>query len=133
MSKTEYSFDGLDDMEKQLSQMIEQQYPAEFRQMVIELASELKDKVKENTPVDTSHLQDQWEVGDVVKQGNEYIIEVYNNTEYAEPVEYGHRKRGGKGFVEGAHMMEISLELLQQRLPDFLRDWMSDFLNKHDL
>ena len=62
-----------------------------------------------------------------------YYIEVYNNVEYAEPVEYGHRTRGGRGFVPGKHMMELSLEELNQALPGFLREWLSDFISTHDL
>ena len=31
MSRTEYRFDGLDALEQQLSRMIEEEYPAEFR------------------------------------------------------------------------------------------------------
>ena len=47
MSNTEYRFDGLDEWEKSLSQVIESQYPAEFRKMVIKLAGELLKSVKE--------------------------------------------------------------------------------------
>lgn len=53
--------------------------------------------------------------------------------EYAEPVEYGHRTRGGRSFVPGKHMMELSLEELNQALPGFLREWLSDFISTHDL
>ena len=50
MSRTEYRFDGLDAQEQQLSRMIEEEYPAEFRAMVIQIARELQGKVKEKTP-----------------------------------------------------------------------------------
>ena len=61
MSRTEYRFDGLDALEQQLSRMIEEDYPAEFRKMVIQLARELRGKVKEKTPhktgpVSSTHL-----------------------------------------------------------------------------
>lgn len=133
MSDTEYKFDGLDEWEKRLSQAIESQYPDEFQEMVIELAVQLEGRVKENTPVKTGHLKREWHIGDIVKRGDEYYIEVYNNVEYAEPVEYGHRTRGGKGFVKGAHMMELSLQEVQKNLPGYLRKWMNDFLNTHEL
>lgn len=101
--------------------------------MVIKLARELQKKVKENTPVKTGRLRNEWHVGEIEKRGNEYYIEVYNNVEYAEPVEYGHRKRGGKGIVKGAHMMELSLQEVQKYLPGYLREWMNGFLNTHEL
>lgn len=133
MSDTEYRFDGLDEWEKRLTQAIESQYPAEFREMVIKVANELWKKVKEETPVKTGNLRGEWHVGSIEQRGSEYYIEVYNNVEYAEPVEYGHRTRGGKGFVKGAHMMELSLQEVQKQLPDYLREWMNDFLNTHEL
>lgn len=95
MSRTEYRFDGLDALEQQLSRMIEEEYPAEFRAMVIQIAHELQGKVKEKTPHKTGRLQDSWKVGPIVKKGDTYYIEVYTNVEYAEPVEYGHRTRVG--------------------------------------
>lgn len=130
---TEYRFDGLDRLEKRLTQMIEQEYPVEFRQLVIQIAYELQGRVKEKTPRQTGRLQDSWTVGKIQKRGDEYYIEVYTNVDYAEPVEYGHRKRGGKGFVPGHHMMELSLEELSDRLPAFLQQWLNDFISTHDL
>ena len=50
-----------------------------------------------------------------------------------EPVEYGHRTRGGKGFVKGKHMMAISLEEVSARLPAYLQEWLNDFISTHDL
>lgn len=132
MSQTDIVIEGLDEFEKKLVQIISHDYPREFEQMVIQVANDLQTATADITPVDTSHLQENWFVGELVKRGNDYYIEVYNNVEYAEPVEYGHRTKKG-GFVEGAHMMELSVELLKIQLPSYLRDWLSDFINKHDL
>ena len=60
MAGTDYSFEGLDKLEQQLSRMIEQEYPAEFEQMVLQVAYELQGKVKEKTPKKTGRLQDSW-------------------------------------------------------------------------
>lgn len=132
MSQSDIVIEGLDEFEKKLVQIISHDYPREFEQMVIQVANDLQTATADITPVDTSHLQENWFVGELVKRGNDYYIEVYNNVEYAEPVEYGHRTKKG-GFVEGAHMMELSVELLKMQLPSYLRDWLSDFINKHDL
>lgn len=133
MSETDYCFEGFDDLERQLTQMIEQEFPEEFKQKVINIAYELQGQVKQNTPHQTGILQEGWKVGEIEKRGDEYYIEVYNNVEYAEPVEYGHRTRGGKGFVKGRHMMAISLEKVSERLPAYLQEWLNDFLDTHDL
>lgn len=130
---TEYRIDGLDRLEQQLSRMISQEYPAEFKKLVVQIAYELQGRVKEKTPHRTGRLQDSWKVGKIQKRGDEYYIEVYTNVEYAEPVEYGHRTRGGKGFVPGKHMMELSLDEISRRLPGFLREWLNDFISTHDL
>lgn len=132
MSQSDIVIEGLDEFEKKLVQIISHDYPREFEQMVIQVANDLQTATADITPVDTSHLQENWFVGELVKRGNDYYIEVYNNVEYAEPVEYGHRTKKG-GFVEGAHMMELSVELLKIQLPSYLRDWLSDFISKHDL
>lgn len=136
MSKTDYSFDGLDKWEKELSKTISTTYPKEFEKMVIQLAYELQGKVKEYTndrAKKTGRLLNSWTVGEIKKRGKEYTIEVYTNVEYAEPVEYGHRTRGGKGFVPGKHMMELSLRDVEKALPGYLKNWLSDFVKQHPL
>ena len=127
MAGTDYSFEGLDRLEQQLSRMIEQEYPAEFEKMVLQVAYELQGKVKEKTPKKTGRLQDSWKVGKIQRFGGEYYIEVYTN------VDYGHRTRGGRGFVPGKHMMQLSLEEVAARLPGFLQGWLDDFISTHDL
>lgn len=130
---TDYRFDGFEGLEKQLIKMIEQDFPAEFEQLVIQIAYELQGQVKENTPKGpTGRLRDGWSVGSIKKQGDEYVIEVYTNVEYAGHVEHGHRLPAG-GFVPGRHMMEISLEVVSMRLPPFLNAWLSEFISTHQL
>ena len=134
MAGTEYRMDGLDEWEQELARAIEEQYPEEFKAMVIQVAMELQGKVKEKTPKKTSWLQNNWKVGEVRKRGDEYVIEVYNNVEYAEAVEWGHRQKVGQYVpalgkrlkaktVKGAHMMELSLAELQAVLPGYLQEW----------
>ncbi len=99
--------------------------------MVLQIAYKLQEKVKEKTPVDTHILQDGWKVGRINKVGNEYVVEVVNNTEYAEFVEEGHRLQDGT-FKEGVHMMELSLEEIHDMLPSHLQRWINNFISTHD-
>lgn len=46
----------------------------------------------------------------VKKRGDVYIIEIENVVEYASYVNYGHRTRGGGGWVEGQFFMEIATD-----------------------
>lgn len=144
MAGTEYRFEGLDEWEQALARAVDEQYPEEFRSMVIQVAMELQGKVKEKTPKRTGRLQNAWTVGEIRKRGNDYIFEVYNNVEYAEAVEWGHRQEAGRYVpalgkrlkaetVKGAHMMELSLQELETVLPGFLQEWLNNFLNTHDV
>ncbi|MEG1896306.1 MAG: HK97 gp10 family phage protein [Oscillospiraceae bacterium] len=131
MSKTEFEFDGLEELDKNLAQIIEKQYPEEFKAMIVRAAGELDKRVKGLTPVKNGNLQKSWDIGKVVKEGDTYSVEVYTNTEYAAPVEYGHR--AGSRFVKGKHMMQISLSQINQLMPSFLEEWIDDFLAEHPL
>lgn len=82
--------------------------------MVKELAARLLRKVIKNTPSDTGNLRRSWAVGNVVKNGTTYEVEVFNNTEYAPYVEYGHRTANHSGWVQGKFMLTISEKELQQ-------------------
>lgn len=63
------------------------------------------------------HLRRSWQVGTVKKQGNKFLVEIFNNVEYASYVEYGHRTRNSKSWVEGKFMLTISLKEVETLLP----------------
>jgi Bacteriophage protein of unknown function (DUF646). len=81
---------------------------------VKELAARLLRKAVKRTPVDSGWLREGWFIGGTHKNGNVYEIEVYNNTEYAPYVEYGHRTANHSGWVSGRFMMTISEKELQR-------------------
>lgn len=66
------------------------------------------------------HLRRNWQVGNVEKHGSAYVVEIYNNVEYASYVEYGHRTRNHKGWVEGRFMATISMDEIERQMPTFL-------------
>lgn len=129
---THFEVDGLNSFEKKLGEMISTKYPQEFQDIVIQMAYELQGKVREKTPVDTSRLRDGWQVGKIKKNGGVITIDVFNNVEYAAPVNYGHRT-GKRGFKEGVYMLELSIEELNAALPSYLQRWLSDFIRTHNL
>lgn len=53
----------------------------------------------------------------VRKSGNAYIIEVINPVEYASCVEFGHRTRGGDGWVPGQYFLTLSEQDLERLAP----------------
>ena len=119
-----------------------------FEDCAKEMAARLLSLVKPKTPVgvydDPSRkggtLRRGWTGGkntdaeafakslEIEKSGNTYTITVENNVEYAPYVEYGHRTRGGKGFVQGKHMLETSEQELKALSPKILQDKLEEFL-----
>lgn len=70
----------------------------------------------------------------VKKVGNNYEITVFNPVEYAKYVEYGHRTRNHKGWVDGHFMLTVSEAevnrqkegVLKRKLNEFLRECFDD-------
>lgn len=53
-------------------------------------------------------------------EGNIFRVEIVNPVEYSSYVEFGHRTRGGKGWVEGKFMLTLSEQELQEIAPAVL-------------
>jgi phage gpG-like protein len=53
----------------------------------------------------------------VQKAGTTYTIEVINPVEYASYVEFGHRTRSGKGWVNGQYFLTLSEQDLERIAP----------------
>lgn len=110
---------------------------------VKELAARMLRKVKERTlpgvyPEGSGRsggtLRGNWTIGATIRrEGNSYVIDVINPTEYAPYVEYGHRTRGHKGWVKGRFYMTISADELQRDAPKILEKklakWLGEALN----
>ena len=75
------------------------------KQCVNKLAQTLLAGTQGDTPVITGTLRRGWKATPAVGKGDKYSATVYNDVEYAEYVEYGHRTANGKGWVEGRMMM----------------------------
>lgn len=58
----------------------------------------------------------------VKRVGNAYVIEIINPVEYAPYVEFGHRTRGGDGWVEGHFMLTISEQEIERDAPRVLEN-----------
>lgn len=76
-------------------------------------------KVKMLTPVDTGDLRNNWKYH-VMKQGDTYKITIYNQVEYANFVENGHRiVIAGRtvGFVDGQFMLQLTEQEMERLAP----------------
>ncbi|ABS41487.1 MULTISPECIES: HK97 gp10 family phage protein [Clostridium] len=126
-----------------------------IREFLLEMAFRAERKIKKRTPVGVysnqvsfttkdgkevnfttsssktgGHLRRNWQVGNVIKQGDSYVVEIFNNTEYASYVEYGHRTKNHKGWVEGRFMATISMQEIERQLPKFLERKQVELLNQ---
>lgn len=105
-----------------------------------ELASRFLRKVKQRTPkrtpdacppgVKPGTLQKGWRVEPIEKQGSDYVVTIYNPIEYANYVEYGHRTRNHKGWVQGKFFMTISEQELQTVTPQFINKKVEEWLKE---
>ena len=64
----------------------------------------------------------------VKKEGNKLTLDIVNPMEYASYVEYGHRKRGGKGWVPGHFMLEKSRQEVEKIAPKVIEKKLNKFL-----
>ncbi|MBU3203124.1 HK97 gp10 family phage protein [Clostridium algidicarnis] len=107
-----------------------------IQEFLLEMAFRAERKIKKRTPVGVyhdktgGHLRRNWQVGEVVKQGSSYMVEIFNNVEYASYVEYGHRTRDHKSWVEGRFMATISMQEIERELPKFLEKKQVELLNQ---
>ena len=135
-----------------------------FEACAKELAARLLAKVIKRTPVgdysDTYEVEDDgeqkflvmsdkqggtlrrgWTVGKIRKEGNNYVIDVTNDVEYASYVEFGHRQTPGRyvpaigkrlksSWVPGHLMLTISENEIKKATPAILEkklySWLSE-------
>ena len=76
------------------------------------ISQKLIAKVKLKTPVDSGVLRRSWRV----KKDGDLARIVYNNVKYGPHIEYGHRTRGGKSFVDGRYMLTKSVKEIEDTL-----------------
>lgn len=102
-------------------------------QLVKELASKVIQKVMHTTPVDTGRLISGYGAGpdksgdpggltalEVGRRGDSYYIYVYNNTYYAEYVDWGHRTRDLNGWVQGQYYFLIPAMEVEYEAPSYV-------------
>lgn len=73
-------------------------------------------------------LRRNWEVISVTKQGDTYVVGIGNNTEYADYVEYGHRKSDHSGWVEGQFFLKMTMEDIEAQLPKIVGPKYQEYL-----
>lgn len=126
-----FDFREFEKLAKSFKKAVDERVIERFIQdFLLEMAFRALRKIKKRTPVDTGELRRNWQVGRVVRQGNIYVVEIYNNTDYASFVEFGHRTGVDlTKWVEGRFMMTISMQEIERELPRYLEKRMAGLLN----
>ena len=93
---------GFEELYKRLDKIANSQ--VKLNRFVAQHGEILRSEAVKNTPKDTGRLQGSWKRSRAAQSKSE----VYNNTEYAAHVEYGHRTRNG-GFVKGRKMLHRAI------------------------
>lgn len=118
-----FEFGDIEQMAKRFQKALDERVVDRFIQdFLLEMSMRSMRKIKKRTPVgETGDLRKNWQLGRVERRGNSYVVEIYNNTEYASFVEYGHRtSKDLTNWVEGRFMMTISMQEIERELPKYL-------------
>lgn len=107
------SINGFDRLNKKFARIV-REFPEHAEILIDQQGELLISDVKEKTPKDTGLLQNSWQKTPV----KDLSTTVYNNVEYANHVEYGHRTRNG-GYVKGVKMLH---KAVAHRKSVFLQD-----------
>ena len=114
-------------LEKKLSKTERETF---FRKATNRVAGELTAAIVRETPVGVypsgsgrvgGTLRRGWVMGQVTQDGTGYKSEIKNDVEYSPYVEYGHRTRGGNGWVEGQFFMTNTVESFRPRVPEIVK------------
>ena len=111
MSGYNFGIKGIDNFIKNIDN-IQNNFYEDLENLIKKHGVYLFTNTKKRTPVDTGQLRRSWQLK--YKKGDLYI-RLYNNTEYGLYVEYGHRTRGGKSYIEGAYMLKKTFEKTEKK------------------
>ena len=134
---SDFELTGFDELNKKLDE-IAKFGARKINTFVKQEAELIKGNAAENTPTDTTKLKESWERSGVVNG----TCVIYNNTEYAAHVEYGHRVKSRKTgkwvktaagktkVVPGAHMLRTAYKNAKLSLPEHAGEFLEDLLKK---
>ena len=104
MSGYGFEIKGIDNFLKDINN-IQGNFRGDLQKLVEKHGGILLRNTKQRTPVDTGQLRRSWQL----EKGDLYV-KIFSSCEYVKHVEYGHRTRGGKSYVEGVYMLKTSFE-----------------------
>lgn len=156
-----FDFKEFEKLAKAFQKALDERVVENFiREFLLEIAHRAERKIKKRTPSSDGQLRRLWKVGKIERRGNSYVVEIFNNLEYASFVENGFRAHwvpgywqgktfvydrdykppkgqpGGMqvgpkgGWVEGKFMMAISMKEIERSLPGYLEKRQNELVNQ---
>ena len=122
---------GFKELDKILDE-IKTQTPKSTERFLMLQAEELKKDVKDLTPVDTGTLKNSWQRENGKRlTGKKFTQIVFNMTDYAAHVEYGHRiERSKTKFVRGRFMLRTAVAMRQIKFYKDLKNFYGGLIKK---
>lgn len=111
---------------------IKTEAPKSTERFLMLQAEDLKTDVKDLTPVDTGVLKNSWQRENGKRlTGKKFTQIVFNMTDYAAHVEYGHRiGRSKTKFVRGRFMLRIAVAMRQIKFYKDLKNFYGGLIKK---
>ena len=111
---------------------IKEKAPQATEKFLMLQAEELKKDAKELTPVDTGTLKNAWQRENGKRlTGKKFSQIVFNMTDYAADVEYGHRAgRSKTKFVRGRFMLRTAVAMRQIKFYKDLKNFYGGLIKK---
>ena len=116
MSGYSFEISGIDELINQIERA-RINFPRDLQKLIEKHGGKLLRDTKMKTPVDTGQLRRSWEL-----EKEDLYIRLYNNVEYAQFIEWGHRTKGGKSYVEGVYMLKTSFEKAKKNFEEDLEN-----------
>ena len=113
MSGYNFEIKGIDNFLKDINNT-QNNFQGDLQKLIEKHGGILLRNTKLKSPVDTGQLRRSWQL----EKGDLYV-KIFSSCEYVKHVEWGHRTRGGKSYVEGVYMLKTSFEKTEK---DFEND-----------
>ena len=121
MSGYSFEISGIDEFINQIERT-RMNFSRDLQKLIEKHGGKLLRDTKQRTPVDTGQLRRGWEL-----EKEDLYIRLYNNVEYAQFIEWGHRTRGGRSYVEGVYMLKTSFEQRKRLFEEDLERLLSEY------
>lgn len=105
-----------------MTEEIQKNFSTDLDKLIKRHGGVLLGNVKRRTPVDTGQLRRSWDI-----EKKYLYVRIFTSTEYAAFIEYGHRARNGKSYVEGVFMLKIAFEKQIIKLEEDLEKLMKEY------